>query len=72
MAPPLRDQVPIRQVLPFQALYHPAHHVNGIGFPVIVPTGELANIPIKMLFGEVVEGAVIAPLQHGPEGLDPH
>ena len=71
MTPPLRDQVPVRQVLPFQALHHPAHDVDGIGFPIIVSASELADIPIKVLFAEVVEGAVVAPLQHGSERLDP-
>ena len=29
--------------------------VDGVGFTVIVPTGKLADIPIKVLFAEVVE-----------------
>ena len=56
---------------PDHALRHVYHQIDGISFPVIVAAGKLADVPIKMLFAEVVEGTLIAALQHGPEALDP-
>ena len=33
-------------------------------------TGELIDVPLQVLLAHAVIGAVVAPLEHGPEGLN--
>ena len=47
------------------------HDIGGIGFAVIVPTGELDDVAVQMLDAEMVERALVATLEHGPKALDP-
>ena len=47
----------VRQPSPHHPLYDPAHHIDGVQRPVIVPPGELVDVAIHVLLAEVVEGA---------------
>ena len=46
------------------------HLVDGIQGSDVVPTGELIDIPLQVLLAHAVIGAVVTPLEHGPEGLN--
>ena len=56
MIPPLRDQISIWEPFPLQALGHVAHHVDGVGFTVVVAASELDDVPIKVFFREMMKG----------------
>ena len=67
----LRDQVFVPETLTDHTLRDVRHLVNGVALAVVVPTGKLPDIAVQVLGAHVVVGAVVAPLEHGPEGLDP-
>ena len=47
------------------------HLVGGIALTVVVATCKLADVPIQVLFAEVVVGAVVTALEKRPEALYP-
>ena len=38
---------------------------------MIVLASKLVDVPLQMLWGNLVEGSLVRPLQHGPEALNP-
>ena len=65
--PRLRDKVLIPEPLANGVLDHVLHLVHRIGWPVIVPTGELRHIAPQVLLAEMVVDAV-RRLENGERG----
>ena len=65
------DQITIHQPLADAGGDDRGHLIGGVGFADIVPPRKLRDVPIQMLRAHVMVGAVIAPLEHRPEGFHP-
>ncbi len=63
-------QFPVCQPLPHHARREADHLVGGVHRPHVVAGGELVNVPLEVLVGDPVVGAVVCPLHHRPEALD--
>src|SRR6266576_4412019 len=66
------DQPFIGQPLPYRAVNEAVEPLQGmpLNIALIEPESELVNGPAKMLRADMVEGAVDAALQHGPDASD--
>ena len=64
-------EVPVHQPLSDHAGNGLAHHGICVARPHVVAGREFVDIPMQVLRADVVESPVVAPLQGGPEGLDP-
>ena len=67
---PLRDQVLVLESLVVHAAHQMGHLFERIHLPNVVPIRELLDVAVKVFGGELVERALVRPLQHAPEGLD--
>ena len=65
-----RDQFPVKDTLAFGLTGDNPHLVLGVGVPNVVPSIKLREIPVKMLFAEMVESTLIAALKRRQERLN--
>lgn len=65
------NQVPVAEAATDSLPNDNRHLVFGVCLAHIVAARKLRDIAVKMLLGELVEGALIPALEHRPERLDP-
>ena len=68
--PVVRDEVAVHEALPDHPGNDRGHLVDGIALPDVVPSRELADVAIKVLWRQLVVDALVRPLEHRPEGFD--
>ena len=62
-----RYQVFVPESLAVHAFDNVTHLVVGVARSVVVPTGKLVDVAVKVVGAHVVVGSDVSALQHGPE-----
>ena len=63
-------QIPIAKSFPGHASHHLPHLVDGVQRTHVVTAGKLIDVALKVFLTHTVIGAVVAPFQERPEGLN--
>ena len=65
-----RDQIRIPKPLLVHAPYDGGHLLQRVYRPDIVPSGKLVDVAVQVLLADLVEGPLVRPFEHSPEGLN--